>query len=169
LFLDVIRLIESEKFEPNLSPLCDWCGYQNICPLWKHKFKESRKIDTDAVNQAIAEYIELKSAISITKDRLEKIQAEILRYMEQEGVERVFGENGLIAKTLRKTYKYDEKKIREILEPLDKWADVLKVDGIALKNILAVLPSEARVALEKAKTVNKESYTLIVKKGKNND
>ncbi len=169
LFLDIIRLIETAKFNPNLSPLCDWCGYQNFCPMWKHKFKELRKIDTNEVNQAIAEYIELKSAINITKDRLEKIQEEILHYMDQEGVDRVFGENGLIAKTLRKTYKYDEKKIKAILEPLNKWEDVLKVDSIALKNILAVLPLAAKEALEKAKTINKESYSLTVKKGKNNE
>jgi len=169
LFLDIIKLIETGKFDPNLSPLCDWCGYQNLCPMWKHKFKELRKIDSRAAEQSIAEYIELKSAINITKDRLEKIQEEIIQYMDQEGVERVFGENGLIAKTLRKTYKYDEKKIKEILEPLGKWEAVLKVDGIALKNILTVLPSTAKEALEKAKTVNKETYSLTVKKGKNNE
>jgi hypothetical protein len=166
LFLDVIRLIETGKFDPTLSPLCDWCGYQNLCPMWKHKFKELRKIDSQDVQQSIAEFIELRSAITITKDRLEKIQEQILQYMDQEGVERVFGEDGLIAKTLRKTYKYDEEKIREILEPLDKWEDVLKVDGIALRNILALLPLETKTALEKAKLVNKESYVLTVKKGK---
>lgn len=165
LFLDVIRLIEMGKFDPTISPLCDWCGYQNLCPMWKHKFKELRKIDSQVINQSIVEYIELKSAISITKDRLEKIQEEILQYMDQEGVERVFGENGIIAKTLRKTYKYDAKKIREILEPLDKWEDVLKIDGIALKNILDSLPLEVKKALDKAKIINKESIGLLIKKG----
>jgi hypothetical protein len=43
---------------------------------------------------------------------------------------------------------------------------VLKVDGIALRNILALLPLETKTALEKAKLVNKESYVLTVKKGK---
>jgi len=166
LFLDVIKLIEAGKFDPVMSPLCDWCGYQNLCPMWKHKFKEQRKIDTEAVNQEISEYIELKSAMSITKDRLEKLQADILQYMDQEGVERVFGEGGIIARTLRKTYKYDAKKLKEILEPLDRWEDVLKVDGIALKNILATLPYGAKQEAEKAKVVDKESKSLIVKKGK---
>ena len=166
LFLDIIQLIEAEKFDPTLSPLCDWCGYQNLCPMWKHKFKELRKIDSQEVEQSIAEFIELRSAITITKDRLEKIQEQILQYMDQEGVERVFGAGGLIAKTLRKTYKYDEEKIREILEPLDKWEAVLKVDGIALRNILALLPLETKKALDEAKMVNKESYVLTVKKGK---
>lgn len=164
LFLDTIKLIESVKFEPAVSPLCDWCGYQNRCPMWKHKFKELRKIDTQEINTMISEFIDLRSAMTITKDRLGKLQVAIAQYMEQEGVERVFGENGIVAKSLRKTYKYDEKRLREILEPLDKWENVLKVDGIALRNILGVLPLEIQEEIEKAKTLDKESSSLIVKK-----
>jgi RecB family exonuclease len=163
-FLETISLIKEGRFEPQVGPLCDWCGYQNRCPMWKHKFKELRKIDTEEVNARIAEYIELKSAMTITKDRLGKIQNDIINYMDQEGVERVFSEQGIIARTLRKTYKYDEKKIREILEPLGKWNDVIKVDGIALRNTIGVLPFDARKEIEKAKVVDKESSSLMVKK-----
>ncbi len=164
IFLDTIKLIESSKFEPVVSPLCDWCGYQSRCPMWKHKFKEMRKIDTEEINAMISEFIDLRSAMTITKDRLGKLQSAIAQYMDQEGVERVFGENGIVAKSLRKTYKYDEKKLREILEPLDKWEDILKVDGIALRNILGVLPVQAREEIERAKTLDKESSSLTVKK-----
>ncbi len=164
LFLETIKLIEEQKFEPQISPLCAWCGYQNICPMWKHKFKETRKIDTEEVNAAIDEFIELKSAVTLTKERLGKLQATIAEYMAQEGVERVFGETGIIAATLRKTYKYDEKKLKEILEPLNHWEDVLKVDGIALRNILGVLPLPARQEVEKAKVLDKETKALSVKK-----
>lgn len=164
LFLDTIKLIESGKFEPVMGPLCDWCGYQNRCPMWKHKFKEMRKIDTEEINQTISEYIELKSAVSITKDRLGELQEKIASYMEQEGVDRVFGENGIIAQALRKTYKYDAAKIKAILEPLDKWEAVLKVDGIALNKILAVLPFQFRREVEKAKVVDKETKAFVVKK-----
>lgn len=164
IFLETVALIEEQKFEPRVSPLCDWCGYQNICPMWKHKFKEIRKIDTQEVNAAIDEYVNLKSAIGLTKDRLAKLQETIANYMEQEGVERVFGESGIIAKSLRKTYKYDQVKLKGILEPLDHWEDVLKVDGIALRNIMGVLPFTARQEIEKAKVVDKESSSLIVKK-----
>jgi RecB family exonuclease len=164
IFLETIKLISEQKFEPHVSPLCDWCGYQNICPMWKHKFKELRKIDTAEVNDAIEEYVNLKSAMSLTKDRMGKLQEVITNYMEQEGVERVFGSAGIIAQSLRKTYKYNEKRLREILEPLQHWEDVLKVDGIALKNILGVLPIAARKEVEKAKTVDKETKSLVVKK-----
>jgi len=132
--------------------------------MWKHKFKELRHIDTEEINKSIEEYIDLKSAINITKDRLAKLQEDILSYMDQEGVERVFGPQGVIARSLRKTYKYDEKKLREVLEPLDHWEDVLKVDGIALRNILGVLPFDAKKEIEKAKILDKETKSLSVKK-----
>lgn len=163
-FLETIEHIENQEFEPRVSPLCDWCGYQNICPMWKHKFKETRKIDTDEINQAISEYINLKSAMSVSKARIAKLQETIARYMEQEGVGRVFGENGIIVQTLRKTYKYNDKKLREILEPLGYWEDILKVNGTALRGILDVLPPEARREIEKAKTLDKETKSFSVKK-----
>lgn len=164
LFLSVIADIEAGKFDPILSPLCDWCGYQSICPLWKHKFQETRKLETEDVKKAISEYLELKSKLTSEKSRLAELQATILTYMGQEGVERVFDAQGIIGKTLRKTYAYDEAKLRAILEPLDKWEEVLKVDGVALKNLLPLLPSPAQAAIEATKKIDKESVALSVKK-----
>lgn len=165
LVLDVIRDIEAAKFEPILSPLCDWCGYQKMCPLWKHKFKETRRVETEEVQSAIAEFLRLRSNLTTEKRRLAELQEKILRYMEQEGVERVFGEAGIIGKSLRRTYAYDEATLRALLEPLDRWEDVLKVDGTALRHTLALLPSATRDAVEKAKKIDKESISLSVKKG----
>lgn len=165
-FLQVIRAIEEEKFDPILSPLCDWCGYQKICPLWKHKFTETRTLETSEVREAISEYLDLKSQLSAEKLRIAKLQETILAYMEQEGVDRVFDEQGIIGKSLRKTYKYDSDKLRSILEPLDKWESVLKVDGIALRNIFATLPSPTKKEIELAKELDKESVSLSVKRVK---
>ncbi|MEI6587523.1 MAG: PD-(D/E)XK nuclease family protein [Candidatus Moraniibacteriota bacterium] len=164
-FLETIKLIEEGKFEPTISPLCDWCGYQNICPMWKHKFKEARKIDTEEIAGLIDEYIDLKSAMSLTKDRLAKIQEDIVTYMGQEGVERVFGSQGIIARSLRVTYKYDEERIQSILEPLGRWKEVLKLDKTALKNVSDLLPAPIKKEIEKAKIEDKTSSSLVVKKG----
>lgn len=164
-FLDVIKAIESAEFEPILSPLCEWCGYKKLCPLWKHQYKETRKIESDEAEKIIGQYLDIKKKMSTEKQELAKLQSEILQYMEDEGVERVFGENGIIAKSLRTTYKYDEQKLRDILEPVDKWEDILKVDGVALRNILATLPSSIREEVGKAKEVDKKSVSLSVKKG----
>lgn len=164
LFLDVIAEIEKGDFQPNITPLCDWCGFQKFCPMWKHKFKDESKIDSAEINTAIGDYINLKSAITSTKTQLAQLQEKIAKYMEQEGVERVFAEEGIIAQTLRKTYKYDEQQLREILEPLDKWEAVLKVDGIALKNIMGVLSPGIRQDVERTRVLDKETKSLTVKK-----
>jgi hypothetical protein len=132
--------------------------------MWKHKFKEERKINTEEINTAISDYITLKSAITSTKTQLAKLQEKIMQYMQQEGVGRVFSEEGIIAETIRKTYKYDEKKLRAILEPLDKWEAVLKIDGIALKNITDVLSTETKKEIDDAKVLDKETKNLSVKK-----
>jgi len=165
-FLGVIKSIEEEKFDPILSPLCDWCGYQNICPMWKHKFTETHTVASEEAEKAIGEYLDLKSKLSEEKLRLGKLQSLILQYMEQEGVDRVFDDAGIIAKSLRKTYKYDADQLRAILEPIDKWESVLKVDGIALRNILAILPTPTKQSIESAKILDKESTSLSVKKNK---
>ena len=164
LFLDVIAEIEKGDFPPNVTPLCDWCGFQKICPMWKHKFKEERKIDTEEINAAIGDYINLKSAITSTKTQLAELQEKITKYMQQEGVERVFSDEGIIAQTLRKTYKYDEQQLKEILQPLSKWESILKVDGTALKNVMGVLSPGVRQDIERARVLDKESKSLTIKK-----
>jgi putative RecB family exonuclease len=162
--LDLIDQVGKSKFEPTLSGLCDWCGYQNICPMWKHKFIKVEPEDIDSV-KIIEEYIALKEEIKSKADRIGELQEKLSEYMDREDVDQVFGDAGRILRTIRKTYKYDQEKLRSILEPLDKWESVLKVDGIALKNILGVLPLGARNEAEKAKVVDKESKSFVVKKG----
>jgi len=164
LMLDLISQIGKSKFEPTLSGLCDWCGYQNICPMWKHKFSKVEQVDIDSV-KIIEEYIALKDEIRSKSDRVGELQEKLNEYMDRENVDQVFGDVGRILRTIRKTYKYDKDKLRSILEPLDKWEAVLKVDGVALKNILGVLPYEARKGAESAKEVDKESKSFVVKKG----
>lgn len=164
LFLEVIGAIESGRFEPNVTPLCDWCGYQKICPMWRHKFREQRKIDSAEADKAISEYIELKNELSAGKIRLGKLAEFIEDYMRQEGVERVFGESGIVAQSVRKAYKYDEQQLKAILEPLGRWDDILKVDQTALKGLMPVLPPGARKDIEAAKVLDKETRSLTVKK-----
>jgi len=164
MILDLIKEIETSEFQPLISGLCDWCGYQEICPMWKHKFKNKQEEDIE-VEKIISEYIQLKDEIKARSGKVLDLQAVLSRYMDKENVSQVFSDAGRIFRTLRKTYKYDEQRLRQILEPLDKWEDILKVDGIALKNILGVLPFETRKEVEKAKEIDKTSASFLVKKG----
>jgi len=165
LMLDLINQINQSKFEPQISGLCDWCGYQNLCPMWKHKFKK-QEIKDDEIKKYINEYINLKGEIGSKSDRTMKIQEIISKYMDDNAIEQVFSDQGRILRALRKTYKYDKEKLRSILEPLDKWEEVLKVDGIALKNILGILPFETRKKVKKQKKWIKNQKVLLLKNRK---
>ena len=55
--IDDIKKIEAcEQFLPQKSALCDWCDFQEICPLWKHPKKveklEKNKYRNDPGNCA---------------------------------------------------------------------------------------------------------------------
>ncbi len=164
-FLEVIHAIEAGKFAPTLSPLCDWCSFQKICPLWKHKFKDAPKeaIEKTDAERAIEEFLVLRNEITADKKRLAELQEKIMEYMEQEEVERVFGSTGIIGKSIRTTYSYDEKKLRELLSPIGEWENVVKIDGVALKTVLAALPETVRKQAEVYRE-KKESTSLSVKK-----
>lgn len=165
LFLETIRLIESKQFEPKTSPLCDWCGFQKNCPMWKHKFKEERHYESAEVSQAITEYIQTKRDITLAKLKIMKLQEMIMSYMDQEDVERVFGDGALIERSRTQKYKYDTERLRSLLSPLDKWEQVLKVDAVALKKTLSDLPKDVRARIEEnAKVPDKETVSLKVKK-----
>lgn len=164
LFLDVIHEIADSAFAPMLSPLCDWCGYKKICPMWRHQFTEERKIDTTEANAAIEEYLALRSRMGSDKKRLGELQEKIIAHMDSENVERLFSPHGIIARTIRKTYAYDADAVRHILAPIGKWDSVVKIDGIALGRLLSSLPLPLRKELEKTKKIEKESRALTVKK-----
>jgi putative RecB family exonuclease len=160
---ELIEEINRSSFDPQISGLCDWCGYQKICPMWKHKFKKQEQENTDSA-KIIEEYIALKDELKSKADRIAELQEILSEYMDKENADQVFSDAGRILRTLRKTYKYDKDKLRAILAPLDKWEDVLKVDGIALRKILGILPSGAKKDIERAKEIDKESKSFIIKK-----
>src|SRR5436190_1663952 len=38
----VAERIGAGKFEPRQNPLCDWCDFQPMCPLYRHKYEKER-------------------------------------------------------------------------------------------------------------------------------
>ncbi len=163
--LEIIREIGKSDFPAQTSPLCDWCGYQRICPMWKHKFKEEKTAPSEQEkNQIIEEYLVLQDKIKGEKRRIVELQEKIIGIMENEQVERLFSEGKIISKTIRKTYKYDEEKLKNLLEEVGAWEKVLKLDGIKLKQVSATLPPQIKKSIEETKYLDKESFSINVKK-----
>ena len=156
------RIRTGKEFEPMPSILCNWCGYRPLCPAWRHLYK---KQDVGIRNQAeehdaVNEYLKLKQSEKKIKDRLDELHGQLKTYMDEEGLTRLFGDEGIIAKKTQQRSEYDFDAIKELLLPLGKWEDILSADSSKLKKILYEVPEAVRMAVEEARSVVKE-YTVI--------
>lgn len=154
---------DSQKFEPNPGPLCNWCQYQPYCPLFKHKFKE-KELSDEETQKLIKEYFETKSRADQDAKRMSEIKGKINKYMDEQKIERVFADSGSITRSPKKAYIYDGKALKEILEPLGKWHEILAIDSTKLKKAIESLPAEIKRELEKIKKLEKETKTITATK-----
>ncbi len=162
--VELINEIEKSDFPPVVTPLCDWCGYQKQCPMWSHKFKKEEDVSDKEKKRIIEEYLELQEEAKSSRKKIKELQEKILGIMEKEKADRLFGDEKIIAKNHRKTFGYDEKKLREILEKAGKWDEVVKVNATSLKKVIATLPSEIKDEIENLKELKSESWGLSIKK-----
>lgn len=162
--IDTINEIENSDFPATMTPLCDWCEYQNMCPMWKHKFKEVETTSDKEKNQIIEEYLDTQENAKKERVKATGLQTRILEIMEQENVERLFGKNKIVAKTHRQTFSFNEEKLKKILQKEQLWEEVLKLNQTQLKKIMATLPSCIQKEIEKTRELARESYGLSVKK-----
>ncbi|MCK5080777.1 MAG: PD-(D/E)XK nuclease family protein [Candidatus Moranbacteria bacterium] len=163
--LNLLDEIKDSSFEPQTSPLCDWCDYQEICPMWKHKFKEEISVTDAEKNTIIQKYLDLQTEAKEIRIEIGQLQKSLLGIMEGEEVDRLFSGDKIVSKIHRQTFKYNERKLKEILERKKLWDQVNKVNLVQLNKVLKVLPSQDRRAVEKLKKLKSESYGLSVKQG----
>lgn len=164
--LKVVSEIEKGKFFPTPSGLCDYCEYKNICPMWKHQLPDQEESikDQEELKNILKEFFEIRDRIQSDSEKLEKLKLLIGKYCDKNNLERVFGENGYITRSLQKRYGYDFDKIRFILEPLGIWDQVLKVDNVKLKKVADSLPRLAKKQIQAARFVERESKSLLANK-----
>ncbi|MDP3935273.1 MAG: PD-(D/E)XK nuclease family protein [Candidatus Giovannonibacteria bacterium] len=167
--LKTIREIEQKiaknDFPPNVSKLCDYCPYKQICPAWKHLYKkEEQNFDETKLQEALKEYFEIKSVDSKNEDRLAELQTAIKSYMEANKLDRVFDERGYyISKKLQQRFKYDFDKVKEILTAAgleNEWQKIFEADDKKLKIILKTLSPTLRARIESQKILSKE-FTVL--------
>ncbi len=163
---DVISEIEKGNFDPTPNALCDWCGYQEHCPMFRHKFKKDKTVENIDIQAVLKEYHQLKSEDKKNSRRIAELQKIINDYCNLNGLERVFGDGIYITRVLQQRYSYDLDKVRSVLEPLGKWSEVISVDSVKLKKVISELPYKEKKEIEKAKELKKEFKSLSLKEEK---
>jgi len=169
--IKTVNEIEERKannfdFPPYPSALCDWCGYRQMCPMWKHLYESKyAKLDDDQIKKVAEEYFELKKQNEANNDRLDELKSIIYGFMDDKKIERVFAEQGYLTRNTREQYSYDLEKIKEILKPIDKWEEILEADEKKLDKILSSLPDDARQKILSLRS-SKKITTLTASKKK---
>lgn len=152
------KINAGERFEPAPGAWCGFCPYKPICPAWKHLYKKQENgiKNQEEIDSALKEYFALLKRAAADEERLNGLKTKIRGYMEAEGYDRVFGEDGYVSLSRQKRFSYDFEKVRAALEPLGKWKEILTADDKKLKTILKGLPPETQSQIEDAKILIRE-------------
>lgn len=165
---EILARQEKNDFSPTPSALCGWCGYKQICPMWKHEYDKVKspnsKVKSEEINEIINEYIDLKIGEQKNKKRLAELQTLLHEFMDSEQVERIFGKNEYITRKIKEAIKYELEKVREILEPLGMFKEILKIDETLLNKIIAKLPEGTKRKFEEIVKETKITKTLTISK-----
>ncbi len=94
-----IDIIERESnFDASESVLCEWCEFQHLCPLRKHKimvsdkFSQKRLFEGKKGKDLVNEYVELKAKKEEIDRKLELLKERLFEYSEKRGVDNLFGD-----------------------------------------------------------------------------
>ena len=133
----VAERIGSGMFEARQNPLCDWCDYQALCPLFRHRHERDRGDPAPRMTEIVDEWIALKRQGRDVYRRLDELGPLINAFADEHGYRRLFGTDGsaIDRRPQHVTAPVDE-KVREVLEPLGLWEQVLSVDPAKLNGLI---------------------------------
>jgi putative RecB family exonuclease len=146
----VAERIAAGKFEPRHNPLCDWCEYQRLCPLFRHRFEREEGDSAPRMTAIVDKWIELKRQGRDLYRQLDELSALIHAFCEEHGYRRLFGTDGsAVDRRPQHVTAADPVRLRRILEPLGLWEDVLSVDPGKLSDLIEsrTLPPEVEDAI----------------------
>lgn len=166
--LATIANIEKQEFKPMPNALCDWCGYQRHCPMFKHKFKnETEASPTDHETEALlTELFVLEEQQKENKTRVAEIKDKINLFCDTNNLDRVFCDKGYITRVSQQRFEYAPDELKAILEPAELWYSILSPDSDKIKKLLKTAPMKLIADIEKTKKLAKEfkKFSLTKKK-----
>lgn len=158
------RLTEKKPFEPIPGPLCDYCGFRPLCPMWSHEYKkEPVTIEDGKAAEAMREFFAIKETEASQKKQLVELRRVLLTYMDQQKIDRVFGTDGYITRSVIERTSFDMETLEPILKRLGLWEKVLAPDAKRIEKILPSLPAPAQEELLSAR---EKKQTVLLKQTK---
>ncbi len=137
--IKLIKEIESTKSYPtNVTPLCNYCEYQNICPKMKHKVQVEQKtlkdFKSDDGVKLVDELSELKSKSKEIEDKIEETQKQLIEFAIQKELEIVYGSNkkAKVSEYYKLKYPEDKEKIITLLKKHKLYEKFININYLKL-------------------------------------
>ncbi len=181
---EIKEIEKTEKFPPNVSSLCNWCLYRDICPMWKHEAQLEEKSENEYLNdpglKLVDEYVKIKEKYDKhrmeAEEKLEKLKQALITFCKKKGVEVIFGSENKITVKEYEYPKYPGKNTKEreelikALKKIGKLDEVLYLDVHALGRILKgkLWDKEKLEVLRKFEEKEKGCRLSVSKKQKEN-
>jgi RecB family exonuclease len=162
----VAERISAGRFEPRQNPLCDWCEFQARCPLFRHAYERERGDPAPRMTEIVDEWIALKRRSREIQRRLEQLAPLIDAFCEEHGYRRLFGSDGAaIDRRPQHVTEPDDRRVREILEPIGLWDRVTSVDPEKLSALIESrsLPPEVEDALLSSRREVRTRHALFLR------
>ncbi len=162
----VAERIAAGKFEPRENPLCSWCDYQALCPVFRHKYEKAGGDPAPRMTEIVDEWVGLKRDGRRVYRRLDELAALINAFCEEHGYRRLFASDGsAIDRRPQHVTAPDERRLRQILEPLGLWERVLSVDPLKVSELVEsrTLPPDVEDAVLASREEVRTQHALYLK------
>jgi putative RecB family exonuclease len=162
----VAERIAAGKFEPRQNPLCDWCDFQRLCPLYRHRYEKEEGDPAPRMTAIVDEWISLKREHFERWRRLDELGALINAFCEEHGYRRLFGSDGSAVDRRPQHITapvFDQ--VRAVLEPLGLWDRVLAVDPRKVSDLIEsrTLPPDVEDALLASREEVRTQHALYLR------
>ncbi|MCH8014582.1 MAG: PD-(D/E)XK nuclease family protein, partial [Candidatus Dadabacteria bacterium] len=145
--IEAIQTIEAAtEYEPVKNPLCDWCDYKSICPLWVHldriKVLPPEEVAIEDGVVLVDRLAQLQVKNKECEEQIEQVKEAIAAFGEKEGASVVFGTTHQAKITKSSGVRYpsagdpDREEIERVLKEAGKWDEVSHLNTRSLAKLV---------------------------------
>ena len=167
---ELIKEIEAcGEFPTNISTLCDYCQYKQMCPAWKHEVeleqKSEEEFKEDDGLKLVDEYSKLEKLKKDSEEGMEKIRAKLVEFSKQKGINVVWGtdKKASIKEYYKVIYPDDKDNLIQLIKDKGIYEEVSSVNYLKLgsKILKNQVPEEI---IKEVKTEKSNRVTLSRRK-----
>ena len=146
----ITEIERTKDFPTNVTKLCDYCKYKEICPAFTHKYTLERFSGStqpekeDEGSKLVDEYAGIKSELSKLKLKEEDIKERLINFAKSKNISAVFSDNAKVSVKESDDIVLPEKKHRaELISALENHnllEEFSTLDSLKLKK--AILSGE---------------------------